>query len=1839
MKITHTKRWFTALALALVTALGASAQTASFTTTTTNFDPAGGTVTFDVSFNYTGQSLSTLGLNVTLPTGWSFASASGANTPPIVPDSGTTSAAEFAYFSIPANAISFSVVLNYGSGLTVDQVISGVVIYKVSGNSTELNANLGPVTVAAPPVAPAITAQPESLTVNEGTSASFTVAASGNPTPSFQWKKDGTDIDGATSATYSISVVSAVDAGSYTAVVTNSVSSVTSAAATLSVNAAPTISSQPVSATVNQGQDVSFSVTAAGAVPLTYQWLKDGSPLSGETNVTLQLTGVQSGNEGSYTVVVSNSVSSVTSSAATLAVIVPPTISTQPATQTIDAGAAVAFSVGVSGTAPFTYQWSKDASPISGATSATFNIASAAAGDAGAYSVAVTNAAAFVSSENAVLTVEFLPVITSQPTDQTASVGGSVTFTVQADAVPTATYQWRRAGSAITGETGASLTLSSLQASDNSATFDVVITNTEGATTSVSVSLTVNEGAVITVQPESTTANEGSPASFSVTATGNPAPTYQWRKDGTDITGATSATLNFSATNRSDADNYTVVVANEFATATSDLATLVVQFAPEITEQPSDRTGSVNGSATIQVTAIGIPTPTYQWRRGGTDLNGETGASLTLSALQTSDNGATFDVVITNLVDTVTSAAVTLTVNEGAAITVQPEGTTANEGSPASFSVTATGNPVPTYQWQKDGTDITGATSATLNFSATNRTDAANYTVVVANEFATVTSEPATLDVLFNAEISQQPIDGTGSVGGSVSFEVAAIGNPTPTYQWFRGTTAISDATSATLSLPSLLLSDNGASFYVEVSNSANPLQSTVVTLTVNEGAAISTQPQSVTVTEGLAASFSVVATGNPAPTYQWMKGGVAISGATAATLEFTTTARADSGLYTVVVDNGVGTATSDPATLDVQFAPEITTQPVDVAAGVGGSATFTGVGIGNPSPTLQWFRNGSPISGATAASVTVTGLVLGESGDTFYVIGTNILNTVQSSTATLTVREIPVVTLQPVGGTVNAGGSFTFTVDATGTPTPTYQWRKDGAAISGATAKTLALSGLAGSDAGSYDVVVSNAQGSATSSAAALVVPTPPTITTAPVGSNKVVGESFTVTVAVDGTAPFSYQWAKDGSSISGATSASFVIPTLTISDAGSYTVTVTNAVASTTSTGADLVVDNALKAPTITTQPIDTSVRSGTTATFRVVASGNPVPTYQWLKNNAPIAGQTGASLTISNAQAADEASYSVVLTNTQGTTSSSLVSLTVTSADVAPVITSQPRDAIVGLDTAVTFSVGATAVPEPTYQWLKNGSAITGATSASFTIPSTALSDAGTFSVIVTNSAGDVTSRNASLRVLEISYEGTYFGSFGEGRGQFAITIFADNTGVFLGFDSISGLFVQGTVSVATDGTFTLQADTPTTTTAAGGRQPAADQSDVVVDGSLPDVGRAVVVFSAKIESDGSVDGTVTGVAGLSMTAAKEEGSTASAGYYQASSGGSDDSTFTIVAPSGKVIVVAKTATGGDAGVGTASDSGAITVTTVKNQTVTATVSAGASTIEAEVTSSTGAKTSFTGGSAEVIATQRLVNISSRAVAGSGSEQTIAGIVITGQDSKPVLIRAIGPGLSGFGVTGVLAAPKLELFQGQSVIASNTGWTTAGKTAQIVASASVVGAFALDTASADSVLLETLAPGAYTAIAGGSDGGSGVVLIEVYDLSTPTAGQKLFNISTRAAVGSGDGTVVVGFVVSGSVPKRVLLRGAGPALAAYGLTAAMADPQIKLFKGSTQVATNDNWGTNAAAVTTASTATGAFQFAADSKDAAMVISLDPGAYTVQLSGVGGGAGIGLIEVYEIP
>lgn len=322
-----------------------------------------------------------------------------------------------------------------------------------------------------------------------------------------------------------------------------------------------------------------------------------------------------------------------------------------------------------------------------------------------------------------------------------------------------------------------------------------------------------------------------------------------------------------------------------------------------------------------------------------------------------------------------------------------------------------------------------------------------------------------------------------------------------------------------------------GSSTVVAVSTSAGTkglMTGWDLTLSAPAGTAptITTQPSAQSVTAGATATFVAAATGSPTPTWQWQRsvnaGGAwsNISGATSASYTTPVTAvtggSANNGdQYRVVATNTAGSATTNGVALTVSAAgvvPTITTQPSAQSVVAGATATFTASASGTPTPTWQWQRstdsggNWSNISGAVAASYTTPATTVtggsANNGDQYRAVATNTAGSATSATAALTVSSsavAPVITTNPTAQTVIAGNSVSFTVAATGTAPLSYQWRKGGANISGAVAATYTITSTATVDAGSYDCVVTNAQGSATSTAATLIVsaapPPPPQI------------------------------------------------------------------------------------------------------------------------------------------------------------------------------------------------------------------------------------------------------------------------------------------------------------------------------------------------------------------------------------------------------------------------------------------------------------------------------------------------------------------------------------------------------------------------------------------------------------------------------------------------------------------------------------------------------------------------------------------------------------------------
>lgn len=262
-------------------------------------------------------------------------------------------------------------------------------------------------------------------------------------------------------------------------------------------------------------------------------------------------------------------------------------------------------------------------------------------------------------------------------------------------------------------------------------------------------------------------------------------------------------------------------------------------------------------------------------------------------------------------------------------------------------------------------------------------------------------------------------------------------------------------------------------------------------------------------------------------------------------------------------------------------------------------------------------------------------------------------------------------------------------------------------------------------------------------------------------------------------------------------------------------------------------------------------------------------------------------------------------------------------------------------------------------------------------------------------------------------------------------------------------------------------------------------------------------------------------------------------------------------------------------------------------------------------------------------------RFVNLSVRTRAGASDAALIVGFVVAGE-TKPLLVRGTGPALTQFGVTGALADPQLVVYRGGTVVANNDDWGTGQDAAQLASTAVRVGAFALPAASRDAALQRTLSGGAYTAHVFSAGTVAGTALTELYDADSLAAG-RLVNLSARARVEGGDNILIAGFVVAGNTRKRVLVRGVGPGLSAFGVTGVLANPRLAVFQnGVIPVATNDDWNAD---IAPSAAAVGAFPLTVGSRDAAIILLLDPASYTVQVTGVGDTSGNALVEIYELP
>ena len=555
----------------------------------------------------------------------------------------------------------------------------------------------------------------------------------------------------------------------------------------------PAITLQPLSVTVPVGSLTAFTVTAADDSPISYQWyLNTTAQLAGQTNSTLAIASANSGNAGSYTVVVADSFGSVTSSPATLTLsgsATAPAITQQPQNFTVTNGFTASFTNVATGTAPLSYQWYLNTNtPVAGGTGAILVLSPATTNQAGFYTVVVSNIAGSATSSPARLTVivpATPPAITQQPQNYTVTNGFTASFTNVATGTAPLSYQWYfNANTPVAGGTGAILVLS--PATTNQAGFyTVVVTNIAGRATSSPASLTVivpPQLPVITQQPQNYTVTNGFSASFTNVATSATPLSYQWYfNTNTPVAGGTNSILLIGFATTNQAGFYTVVVGNTAGSVTSSPALLtVISTKPIIIAQPQPLSVTLGDAASFAVTAAGLNPLRYQWyfnsvpTSPGTPLAGQTNSVFTFTS-STNSNGRYYTVVITNTLGMATSTPAQITVITAPLITTNPQPLTVTVGAPATFSVSALGVSLR-YQWYSNtvstsiGTLLAGQTNSVYSFTSTTNSNNRYYSVVLTNTYGRATSSPALLIVQTVAPAGQPKFLNFSFIPASGSF-------------------------------------------------------------------------------------------------------------------------------------------------------------------------------------------------------------------------------------------------------------------------------------------------------------------------------------------------------------------------------------------------------------------------------------------------------------------------------------------------------------------------------------------------------------------------------------------------------------------------------------------------------------------------------------------------------------------------------------------------------------------------------------------------------------------------------------------------------------------------------------------------------------------------------------------------------------------------------------------------------------------------------------------------------------------------------------------------------------
>jgi hypothetical protein len=578
----------------------------------------------------------------------------------------------------------------------------------------------------------------------------------------------------------------------------------------------------------------------------------------------------------------------------------------------------------------------------------------------------------------------------------------------------------------------------------------------------------------------------------------------------------------------------------------------------------------------LSISVLSNTSVKYRWKRNGTTIPGKTAPTLSIPSASAGDLG-TYVAEAENTAGIATSEPAQVVVEYKPIFTQQPPSATQTVPTEGSFTTTvaADGSGAVSYQWLRDGVALDGnpsAATASLSLSDLDWYDSGNYTCIATNFVGSTTSTVLKLVVTSKPLFTSTPAS-TVAVAKNSTFTLrtSLVGSPTIRYQWYKGASPVPKATGPTLTLTRASESvHEGAPYFLRATNNEGSTDSSMVTVDVQDPPVVSvTSPTVVKSFAGATVTLSVAATGTETLQYQWYHNNVLLLGQVQPALTLTPLHWTQRGTYKCVATNAVGKGTSKNISLSLTSPAVIIVPPSSMKIATRGTGTLKVVAGGTPALGYQWLKNGSPIRGATKASLTLSKASdLTEGEYQVEVINReSMMIPVRSAVATVEVENAPAIAEHPLSTLAPIGGSVTLTVAATAESAPTlrYQWFKGKLLLAGETASSLVLSNLSAASSGTYHAIVTNDVGKATSRKATLTVLAPPKITSQPESRSHFEHDTVIFSVKATGAPTLSYSWHRDnGPAIAGATGPTYTIKNVMSEAAGIYHCRVTNRVGS---------------------------------------------------------------------------------------------------------------------------------------------------------------------------------------------------------------------------------------------------------------------------------------------------------------------------------------------------------------------------------------------------------------------------------------------------------------------------------------------------------------------------------------------------------------------------------------------------------------------------------------------------------------------------------------------------